>query len=267
MGLLDGKVALIFGVANKRSIAWGITKALHAEGATIAMSYAVEALERRVKPLAEEVNCDFVEICDVRDDEALDRVFALAEERFGKIDVLVHAVAFAERDDLGGNFRDISREGFKNSLDISAYSLIAMARRVEPLMPEGGSIMSLTYFASEKVLPDYNVMAIAKAALEAITRYLAVDLGPRKIRVNSISAGPIKTLAAAGIPGFRDLLRHFDNVAPLGETVSIEDVGQAALFLASDMSRMITGEVMHVDSGYNVLGLTVPRDEIEAKTE
>jgi enoyl-[acyl-carrier protein] reductase I len=265
MGLLDGKVALIFGLANNRSIAWGITKAFADAGATIALSYAMESLERRVRPLAEEVGCDFVEECDVTDDAALDALFEKVKARFGKIDILVHAVAFANREDLGGRFINVSRDGFKLALDISAYSLIAMAKRAEPLMPTGGSIMCLTYYAGEKVMPDYNVMAIAKAALDIITKYLAKDLGPQKIRVNAISAGPIKTLAAAGIPGFRDLLRHFDNVAPLGELVTIEDVGQAALFLASDMSKMITGEILHVDSGYNVLGLTATQEEIKAE--
>jgi enoyl-[acyl-carrier protein] reductase I len=193
----------------------------------------------------------------------LDSVFDKVKARFGKLDVLVHSVAYAKREDLGGRMVDVSREGFAMALDISAYSLIAMTKRAEPLMTDGGSIMSMTYFAAEKYIPDYNAMAVAKAALELITKYLAVDLGPKKIRVNAISAGPIKTLAAAGIPGFRDLLRHFDDVAPMRSRVTPDDVGQAALFLASDMSRMITGEILHVDSGYNVLGLTVPREELK----
>jgi len=265
MGLMDGKVALIFGVANKNSIAWGVTKALANEGATILLSYSGEPLKRRVEPLAAEIGCEFVEECDVQKDEDLDRVFAKVQEKHGKIDVLVHAVAFARREDLGGRFTDISRDGFHMAMDISAYSLVAMAKRAEPLMPNGGSIISMTYYAAEKYIPDYNVMAICKAALEAITKYLAVDMGPKQIRVNAISAGPIKTLAAAGIPGFRDLLRHFDLVAPLRSGVTPDNVGQAALFLASDMSSMITGEIMHVDSGYNVLGMTVPREELGAK--
>lgn len=264
MGLLTGKNALIFGVANKNSIAWGITKAFHEAGANIALSYAGEALKKRVLPLAEEIGAQFVEECDVRDDAALDRLFAQYGEQYGKLDILVHSVAFANRDDLGGRFINISRDGFALALDISAYSLIAMAKRAEPLMSDGGSIMSLTYYAAEKVMPDYNVMAVAKAALETITRYLAVDMGPKRIRVNSISAGPIKTLAAAGIPGFRNLLRNFDRVAPMGEQVTIEQVGQSALYLASDMANMVTGEVLHVDAGYHTLGLTIPRDELEA---
>jgi enoyl-[acyl-carrier protein] reductase I len=260
MGLMDGKIVLVFGLANNRSIAWGVTKALADAGATLAICYAGENLERRVRPLADEVGAELVMDCDVTRDEDLDRAFEQVREKYGRLDVLVHSVAFARREDLGGRFVDISRDGFALAMDVSAYSLIAMAKRAEPLMTEGGSIMSMTYFAAEKVMPDYNVMAVAKAALETITRYLAADLGTKKIRVNAISAGPIKTLAAAGIPGFRNLLRHFDAVAPLGEMVNIEDVGQAALYLASDMSRMVTGEIMHVDSGYNVLGLTAPRE-------
>lgn len=264
MGLLDGKVALIFGVANKRSIAWGIARAFHEAGATIALSYAGEQLERRVKPLAEEIGCDFVEECDVTSDDMLDDLFAKVEERFGRVDVLVHSVAFAKREDMGGRFIDISRDGFKLALDISAYSLIAMSKRAEPLMPEGGSIMSMTYYAAEKVMPDYNAMAVAKAALESITRYLAVDMGPKGIRVNAISAGPIKTLAAAGVPGFKTLHSYFDSVAPMGEAVTPEHVGQTALYLASDMARIVTGEVVHVDSGYNLLGLTLNKSEMDA---
>ncbi len=262
MGLVDGKVALIFGVANKNSIAWGITKALHDEGATIALSYAGEVMEKRVMPLAAEIGCDFVEECDVSSDEALDKVFAKVAERYGKLDVLVHSVAFARGEDLGGRFTSISREGFKLALDISAYSLIAMAKRAEPLMPNGGSIMCLTYYAAEKVMPKYNVMAVAKAALENITRYLAADMGPKRIRVNAISAGPIKTLAAMGVPGFRTMFKSFEKAAPMRETVSQDDVGQAALWLASDMSRMVTGEILHVDGGYNVLGLTASDEEL-----
>lgn len=265
MGLLDGKTAFIFGIANQRSIGWGIAQALAKEGATVALSIFSEDLRRRVEPLAQEINCDFIEVANANDDDDMDAVFEKFKERYGTVDILVHSIAFANREDLGGRFVNISREGFKLALESSAYSLIAMAKRAEPLMPNGGSIMSMTYYASEKVMPDYNVMAVAKSALETITKYLAKDLGPKKIRVNAISAGPIKTLAAAGIPGFKDLLRHFDNVAPLGDTISIEDVGNAALFLASDLSKMITGEIMHVDSGYNVLGLTATQEEIKAR--
>ena len=264
MGLMDGKVALIFGVANKNSIAWGITQRMHEEGATIALSYGAPVLEKRVFPLAEEIGCDFVELCDVTSDEQLDAVFAKVRQRYGKIDTLVHAVAFANREDLGGRFTDISRDGFKLALDVSAYSLIAMAKRAEPLMPNGGSILSLTYYASEKVMPKYHVMAIAKAALETITRYLANDLGPKGIRVNAISAGPIKTLAAAGVPGFRLMLKYAEEASPLRKRVSQEEVGSAALFLASDLGAAVTGEIMHVDAGYNILGMTLGAEEIAA---
>ncbi|MCA9881650.1 MAG: enoyl-ACP reductase [Anaerolineae bacterium] len=264
MGLLDGKVALVFGLANNRSIAWGISRALKDAGATIALSYAGEQLERRVKPMADELEAEIVLECDLSADyAALDVVFDAVKEKYGKLDILVHSVAFAPREDLGGRFVDMSREGFHTALDISAYSLIGLAKRAEPLMTEGGSIMCMTYYAAEKVMPDYNAMAVAKAALETITRYLAADLGPKGIRVNAISAGPIKTLAAAGIPGFRGMLRQFDIVAPMREKVSIEEVGQTALFLASDMATKVTGEVLHVDSGYHVLGMTADPNETE----
>lgn len=263
MGMMDGKVVLIFGIANKNSIAWGITQRLHAEGAQIALSYAGEVLTKRVVPLAEEIGCDFVEMCDVNDDEQLDALFAKVTERYGKIDVLVHSIAFAGRDDLGGRFVDISREGFKVALETSAYSLIALAKRAEPLMIDGGSIMCLTYFAAEKVMPTYHVMAVAKAALENITKYLANDLGVKNIRVNAISAGPIKTLSAAGVPGLRTFLKYAEQASPLRRRVTQEDVGDTALYLASDLSRSVTGEILHVDAGYNILGLTVLPDELD----
>ncbi|TVR20503.1 MAG: enoyl-ACP reductase [Anaerolineaceae bacterium] len=263
MGLLTGKVALIFGVANKNSIAWGIAKALHAQGATVALSYAGTMLEKRVFPLAQEIDCDFVEQCDVTDDAQLDEVFDKVRERFGRVDILVHAVAFAERDDLGGRFVDISRDGFKLALDISAYSLIAMAKRAAPLMTAGGSIMSMTYYAAEKVMPSYNVMAVAKSALETITRYLALDLGEQGVRVNAISAGPIKTLSAAGVPGLRTFIKYAESASPLKRSVSQDDVADTAVYLASDLSKMVTGEIIHVDAGYHVLGLTASRDEID----
>ncbi len=267
MGLMDGKVALVFGVANKNSIAWGITKRLRDEGATIALSYGDPILEKRIFPLAEEIGCDFVELCNVTDDAALDDLFAKVRERYGRIDTLVHCVAFANREDLGGHFVDVSREGFKMALDISAFSLIAMAKRAVPLMSEGGSIFSLTYYAAEKVMPKYHVMAVAKAALETITRYLANDLGPKGIRVNAISAGPIKTLAAAGVPGFRLMLKYSEKASPLRKLVSQEEVGNAALFLASDLSSAMTGEVMHVDAGFNILGMTLTEEDLESIVE
>lgn len=262
MGLLDGKVALIFGVANKESIAWGIAQKYHEEGATLAFSYAGEALTKRIMPLAEQIDCDFVEMCDVTSDEDMDVLFAKVKERFGKIDILVHSVAFANREDLGGRFVEVSRDGFKLALDISAYSLIAMAKRAEPLMPDGGSIFSMTYYAAEKVMPRYNVMAIAKSALEAITMYLANDLGPSGIRVNAISAGPIRTLAAAGVPGFKTMYKYSELVAPLRQMVTQEDVGNTALWLGSDLSSAVTGEIIHVDAGYNILGLTIDPEDL-----
>ena len=263
MGMMDGKVVLIFGIANKNSIAWGIAKRLHAEGAQIGLSYAAEILTKRVMPLAEEIGCDFVEMCDVNDDEQLDAVFAKAKDRFGKVDVLVHSVAFAERDDLGGRFTNISRQGFITALETSAYSLIALSKRVEPLMPEGGSIMCLTYYAAEKVMPTYHVMAVAKAALENITKYLANDMGPQNIRVNAISAGPIKTLSAAGVPGLRTFLKYAEQASPLRRRVSQDDVANTALYLASDLSSSVTGEILHVDAGYNILGLTAAAEDLD----
>ena len=263
MGLLDGKKALIFGVANNRSIAWGITEAFLREGATVGLSYAGEVLEKRVRPLAQENNIDFVEECDVTSDEQIEDVFAKARAYFGTLDILVHAVAYAPKEDLGGRFRDVSRQGFKQALDISAYSLIPLARHAADMMPDGGSIMALSYYAAEKVVPRYNAMAIAKAALENIVRYLAVDLGPQRIRVNTLSPGPIKTLAAAGVPGFRIMLKHSEKVTPLRSLVTQDDVGNVAVFLASDAGAQITAETVHIDGGFHALGLTVSVDELE----
>lgn len=263
MGLFEGKTALIFGVANKNSIAWGIAQALHREGAKLAFSYGIPQLEKRVRPLAESVGATIIEECDVADDEAIERVFAKVKDTYGTIDSLVHAVAYAERDDLDGRFVDTSREGFKTALDISAYSLVALTRAAEPLMPDGGSVLTMTYYGSEKVAPHYNVMGVAKAALEASVRYLAHDLGPQGIRVNAISAGPIKTLAAAGIAGFRKLLSYSEKTAPLRTLVSPEDVGNTAVWLLSDWAKTVTGEVVYVDAGWNILGLTVPFEELD----
>ncbi len=262
MGLMDGKIALIFGVANKNSIAWGITKKFHEEGATILLCYAGEIMEKRVFPLAQEIGCEFVEPADVTSDADLDAVFEKVKGKYGRLDVLVHAVAYANREDLDGRFIDISRDGFKLALDVSAYSLIAMAKRAEPLMTDGGSIISLTYYAAEKVMPKYHVMAIAKAALEMITRYLANDMGPKNIRVNAISAGPIKTLAAAGVPGIRTMLKYNEKTSPLRRNISQEEVGKTALWLGSDLSSAVTGEVVHVDGGYNILGLTATAEDL-----
>jgi len=255
MGLMTGKKALIFGVANERSIAWGITKAFHKEGAKIALSYAGEALKDRVTPLAGQVGCDFVEQCDVGKDDQIDALFAKAKSALGTIDVLVHAIAFAKKEDLESQYVTTSRDGFRTALEVSAYSLVALAQRARGLMTNGGSILTLTYYGAEKVIPHYNVMGVAKAALEASVRYLAYDLGRSKIRVNAISAGPIKTLAAAGVGGFRSMLDYCEKVAPLGRLVSTEDVGNSALSLCSDLGSAVTGEVLYVDAGFSTVGM------------
>ncbi|CAN5643989.1 enoyl-ACP reductase [soil metagenome] len=259
MGLLDGRKALIFGVANDHSIAWGIAQALHAEGAMVGFSSVESLIEKRVRPLAARLGADFVEPCDVQDDAAIDRVFRLWQARYGDLDVLVHALAFARREDLDGTFVQTSRDGFALALDISAYSLVALTRRALPLFTEHASVVTLTYYGAEKVVANYNVMGVAKAALEASVRYLAVDLGPRGVRVNAISAGPIRTLAASGVAGFKGMYGRFRDVAPLRRNVGITDVGSSAVFLASDLSSAITGEVLYVDGGFNVLG--VPTEE------
>ncbi len=263
MGLLDGKTALIFGVANKYSIAWGIAQALHAQGAQVGFSYGIPELERRVRPLAESVDAKLIEECNVADDMAIDRVFEKAKQTYGTLDVLVHSVAFAERQDLDGRFVDTSRAGFKTALEISAYSLVALAQRAEKLMPSGGAIVTMTYYGGVAVMPHYNVMGVAKAALESCVRYLAHDLGPKGIRVNAISAGPIKTLAASGVAGFRKMMRYHEEVSPLRMAITQEDIGQAAVFLCSDMARAVTGEVLYVDAGWNIMGMTVPFEELE----
>lgn len=255
MGLLEGKTALIFGLANKNSIAWGIAQAFHREGATIGISYAGEILKRRVDPLAESIGCDFVEECDVSKDDDIAAVTAKAEARFGTIDILIHSIGFANRDELNGPFYNTSREGFHLAMDISVFSFVALAKAFQPLMNPGGAMLTMTYHGSVKVTPNYNVMGIAKAALEASTRYLAHDLGPQGIRVNAISAGPIRTLAAAGVSGFKSMYKLFIEMAPLHENVTIEDVGNAAVFLSSHLSARTTGEVFYVDSGYNIMGV------------
>jgi enoyl-[acyl-carrier protein] reductase I len=253
MSLLEGRHALVFGVANDHSIAWGISKALHAHGAELAFSYAGEALERRVRPLAESVGSSFVEPCDVSNDEEIDALFTKAADELGTVDILVHAIAFAEREDLQGTFYDTSRSGFARALDISAFSLVALTRAAMALMPNGGSIMAMTYYGSDKVAPNYNVMGVAKAALEASARYLAADLGPKGIRINALSAGPVRTLSSAGVSGFKRLYREFAGVAPLRRNITIDDIGGAAVWLASDLSAGVTGEVIFVDAGYNIL--------------
>ncbi|MXX27896.1 MAG: enoyl-ACP reductase [Caldilineaceae bacterium SB0668_bin_21] len=253
MGTFDGKRGLIFGVANKNSIAWGIAQALAEEGAEIGFSYAGDFLEKRVTPLAESLGSRFVEECDVTDDTAIDELFDKAGDHFGGLDFLVHSIAFAPREDLGGRFVDTSREGFRVALDVSCYSLVALAKRAVPLMPGGGSMLAMTYYGAEKVTPNYNVMGVAKAALEATIRYLAWDLGKDQVRVNAISAGPIKTLASAGVSGFRKSLGYVGTVAPMGN-VTQADVGNAARFLLGDWAGKVTGEVVYVDGGYNIMG-------------
>jgi enoyl-[acyl-carrier protein] reductase I len=260
MGLVDGRKALVFGVANDHSIAWGIAKALHDEGAIVGFSSVESLIERRVRPLATSIGSDFVEPADVQSDEQVRAVMDKWRARYGEIDVLVHALAFARREDLDGAFVDTSRDGFALAMDVSAYSLVALVREARPLLHAGSSVMTLTYYGAEKVVAHYNVMGVAKAALEAIVRYLAADLGPDGIRVNAISAGPVRTLAAAGIAGFKRMYGTFAEVAPLRSSITIEDVGRTALYLASDLSSAVTGEVVYVDGGFNVLGVPLAED-------
>jgi enoyl-[acyl-carrier protein] reductase I len=257
MGLMDGKRALIFGVANDHSIAWGIAKAFAREGASLGFSYAGEVLERRVRPLAESLGSTFIEPCDVASDEQIERLFAKAAKDFGEIDVLVHAIAYANREDLEGTYIDTSREGFLLAMDVSVYSFTALARAALPLMRQGGSMLTMTYLGAVRAVRGYNVMGVAKAALEASVRYLALDLGEheKRIRVNAISAGPIRTLAAAGIRGFKSLHSRFKDYSVLKRNVTIDDVGNAAVYLCSDMASAVTGEIHYVDAGYNILGL------------
>ena len=254
-GLMAGKRGVILGVANNRSIAWGIAKACSEAGAEIALTWQGDALKKRVEPLAQELGAFMAGHCDVTEPSTIDAVIAALEAKWGKIDFVVHAIAFSDKDELTGRYVDTSRDNFARTMDISVYSLIAVAQRAERIMNDGGSIITLTYYGAEKVMPNYNVMGVAKAALEASVRYLAVDLGGRGIRVNAISAGPIKTLAAAGIGDFRYILKWNEYNAPLKRTVSIDEVGNSALYLLSDLSTAVTGEVHHVDSGYHAIGM------------
>ncbi|MFZ0544335.1 MAG: enoyl-ACP reductase [Candidatus Promineifilaceae bacterium] len=258
MKLLEGKKALIFGIANKNSIAWGIAQALHEHGAELGFSYAIPQLEKRVMPLAEELGVEFVEMCDVTKDKDIEQVFQKIASHFGGIDVLVHSIAYAPQEELTGRFVNTSRSGFATAMDVSAYSLVALSREGAKLMPNGGSIMAMTYYGAEKVVPHYNVMGVAKAALEANVRYLAADLGPDGIRVNAISAGPIKTLAASGVAGFRKMLHYVEERAPLRRNVDQDEVGRTALWLCSDLGSGVTGEVIYVDAGYHILGMPEP---------
>ncbi|MDB5737318.1 MAG: enoyl-ACP reductase [Sphingomonas bacterium] len=254
-GLMEGKRGLIMGLANDRSLAWGIAKALHAQGAELAFSYQGEALERRVRPLAEQVGSDFLIDCDVSDMDNLDTAFGKLAERWPTIDFLVHAIGFSDKNELRGLYVDTSLENFVLTMNVSAYSFVAVTRRARAMMPKGGSILTLSYYGAEKVVPHYNVMGVAKAALETSVKYLAMDLGPENIRVNAISAGPIKTLAASGIGDFRYILKWNELNSPLRRNVTIEDVGGAGLYLLSDLASGVTGEIHHVDAGYNVIGM------------
>lgn len=261
MKLLEGKKALIFGVANKRSIAWAIAQTLHEHGAEVGISYGIPQLEKRVFPLAEQLGVTFVEKCNVTSEEEIEHLFTKAADHFGQIDILIHSVAYAPSEELAGQFVDTTREGFNIAMDISVYSLVALTRAALPLMTDGGSILCMTYYGAEKVVPHYNVMGVAKAALEASMRYLAAELGPQDIRVNAISAGPIKTLSAAGIAGFRKMLRYVGERAPLRRNIDQNEVGQTALWLCSDLSSGVTGDVIYVDAGYHILGMPEPPEK------
>jgi len=254
-GVMRGKRGLIMGVANNRSLAWGIASTVRAAGAELALTYQGDALKKRVEPLAAELQAHVVGHCDVTDPATVDAVFAQVAKLWGGLDFLVHAIAFSDKDELTGRYVDTTEANFSKTMLISCYSLTALAQRAEKLMAAGGSLLTLTYYGAEKVMPHYNVMGVAKAALEASLRYLAVDLGPKNIRVNAISAGPIKTLAASGIGDFRYILKWNELNAPLRRTVTIEDVGRSALFLLSDLASGVTGEIVHVDAGYHVVGM------------
>ena len=254
-GLLAARKGLVMGVANDRSLAWGIARAANAHGAELAFTYQGETLEKRVQPLAESVGSSLVLPCDVTDESSVEATFAAVADQWGGLDFVIHAIAYSDKEELKGQYLDTSRENFLNTLDISCYSFTSICRRAGALLNEGGSLITLTYAGAERVMPHYNVMGVAKAALEASVRYLAVDLGGRGIRVNAISAGPIKTLAASGIGDFRYILKWNEYNAPLKRNVTIDDVGGAALFLLSDLGSGVTGEVLHVDSGYHVVGM------------
>jgi enoyl-[acyl-carrier protein] reductase I len=257
-GFMSGQRGLIMGVANNRSIAWGIAKACADQGAELAFTYQGDALKKRVEPLAAEVGSDLVVPCDVTDPASIDATFDAIKEKWGKLDFVVHAIAFSDKNELEGRYVDTTEPNFDKSLNISCFSFTAVAQRAEKIMPDGGSLLTLTYYGAEKWMPHYNVMGVAKAALEASVRYMAADLGVKNIRVNAISAGPIKTLAASGIGDFRYILKWNEYNSPLRRTVTTEEVGDAGMFMCSKLSRAITGEILHVDSGYHVVGMKVP---------
>ncbi len=262
MNLLTGKIGLIMGVANDKSIAWGVAKAAHANGAKLIFSYQGEVLQKRVQPLAESVGSgDDVYECDVQTDESINKLFSAIEKKYGKLDFIVHSLAFSDKDELRGSICNTSRANFTMSMDISCYSLIAIANRAQNLMKDGGSIITMTYYGAEKVIPNYNIMGVAKAALECSVKYLAADLGAKNIRVNAISSGPIRTLAASGIGDFRGVLGYNEQNSPLRKNVTQEDVAGCGVFLLSGLSSGITGENIHVDSGYHVIGM--PRKIVE----
>ena len=254
-GIMQGKRGIVMGVANDRSIAWGIADAIAKQGAEIAFTYQGEALQKRVTPLAESVGSDIIIPCDVSNDEAIDKTFNLLKEKWNSIDFLVHAIAYSDKEELKGEYVDTTRENFYKTMDISVYSFTAVAQRAAAMMPNGGSMITLTYYGAEKVMPHYNVMGVAKAALESSVRYLAADLGDSKIRVNSLSAGPIKTLAASGIGDFRYILKWNQYNSPLRRNVTLDDVGGCGVYLLSDLSAGVTGETHHVDCGYHVVGM------------
>ena len=257
-GLMRGKRGLVMGVANSRSIAWGIARACRGAGAELAFTYQGDALKKRVEPLAEEVGGLVVGHCDVTQDATIDAAFAAIGKAWGRLDFVVHAIAFSDKDQLDGRYVDTTADNFAKTLQISCYSFTAVAQRAEKLMPDGGALLTLTYYGAEKWMPHYNVMGVAKAALEASVRYLAADLGARNIRVNAISAGPIKTLAASGIGDFRYILKWNEYNSPMRRTVSIEEVGDSAVYLLSDYARGVTGEILHVDAGYHIVGMKNP---------
>ena len=253
--LMAGKRGLIMGVANDKSLAWGITKYLHAQGAELGFTFQGEALEKRVRPLAESVGSNLVLPCDVTNMESIDEVFETIKKQWGSIDFLVHAIAYSDKNELKGKYVDTTLDNFLLTMNVSCYSFVALAKRASELMTNGGSLVTLSYYGAEKVVPHYNVMGVAKAALETSVRYLATDLGPKQIRVNAISAGPVKTLAASGIGDFRYILKWNEYNSPLGRNTTIEDVGGASLYLLSELGQGTTGEVLHVDSGYHVIGM------------
>jgi len=257
MGLLTGKRALIMGLANDNSIAWGISKAFHAEGAELCFTYVNEAIEKRVRPLAASLGCDFVIPCNVDSDADIEQMAASIKERWGTFDILIHAIGYAKKEELNGEYLNVTREGFQIAMNTSVYSLTAVVKATRSLLNDGASVLTLTYHGSQQVAQNYNVMGVAKAALEASVRYLASDLGPSNIRVNAISAGPIRTLAASGIAGFKDLLKSFAGVAPLRRNVTQDDVGNTALFLCSHLASATTGEIIYVDAGFRTVSISI----------